>query len=79
MTEETKLEDALSGAEKPAEPAKVETPAEPVEAEKPKDEPKGTDGNITVPLAALHAERDARQKLAGELDQIKAQIVIEKF
>lgn len=75
MTEEiTNLDDALAGAT-PETPAEAE-PA-PVEEVKPAEEPKGKvndDGNITVPLKALHEERDARQKLQAEVEQMKVSL-----
>lgn len=70
------LDEAL--APEPSEEAPAtETPQEqPEEAapETPEEAPtSGAErGEVTVPLAALHAERDARQKLAAEVEAIKA-------
>lgn len=90
MTEQTSIENALDGAEEQkaspvAEAASAESEqpeqenaaaaeAEPVESE---TAPKGRlneDGGITVPIKALHEERDARQELRREVEQLKTML-----
>lgn len=78
MAEETTtLDQALAGADTPQEPVEQAQPAEPVEA-KPEDGPKGgvdaETGNVTVPLAALHAERDKVRDLKREFDDLKTSL-----
>lgn len=73
MTEETKtsLDDALSPTDAQPTP---EQQAEPVVTEEQKPDPKGgdDDGQIKVPLAALHEVRDANRALKQEMETLKA-------
>lgn len=77
MTEETttSLDDALAGenTQPQSEPAAQETPAEPVQEEqKPDDSGSVDDGQIKVPLKALHEVRDANRALKQEMEALKA-------
>lgn len=81
MTEETttSLDDALAGenAQTTPETDTQEAPAEPVQEEqKPEEQAKGgadnDDGQIKVPLAALHEVRDANKAMKAELEALKA-------
>lgn len=73
MTQETTpLEDALEGQESQTTP---EPQAEPVVTDEPKTEPTAPvsdDGQIKVPLAALHEVRDANRALKMEVEALKA-------
>ncbi len=75
---ETKLEDVLDHDVNPElgnEDLDIqERPAEEPKADAPEEKPKSDEGNVTVPLKALHAERDERQKLAAELEKIKGEV-----
>ena len=65
----TSLDDALDNTSTEQQP---EAPAQPDE-QKPADEPKGEDdGQIKVPLAALHEVRDANRALKQQLDALQA-------
>lgn len=70
--ESTTLDDALAGeTQQPEEQVQTEQPAD----DKPEETPKGSDdGNVTVPLAALHAERDKNRDLRREVEEIKQSI-----
>ena len=68
---DTPIEEALG--EQPAQEPQ-EAPQEPPAAEEKPEVKPSEEGNITVPLAALHQERDARQKLAGEVEALKSQL-----
>ena len=79
MTEETTttLDDALAGetTQPQPEPTTQETPAEPVTEETKPAETGGVDnddGQIKVPLAALHEVRDANRALKQEMEALKA-------
>jgi hypothetical protein len=80
MTEETttSLDDALAGetTQPQPEPATQGAPAEPVQDEPKPEGPSGgvdkDDGQIKVPLAALHEVRDANRALKQEMEALKA-------
>ena len=81
MTEETttSLDDALAGETAQTEPTTQtqEAPAEPVADEPKPEEPaeggaEQDDGQIKVPLAALHEVRDANRALKQEMEALKA-------
>lgn len=72
MAEETttSLDAALGGTESQEQ---LDMQAQPVETVEEKPEPKGSDdGQIKVPLAALHEVRDANRALKQQLDALQA-------
>jgi hypothetical protein len=70
LAEQEKHQEAKQEAEPEPEPEK-----EPEKAEEPAKEPEKEEDKRTVPLAALHEERDKRKELQGQMDRFKQDFV----